>query len=70
MPEAGRDECAGKKIVKTEERKLNQADFESLTRLVITFKALITAILNHQVSLTIFTIWSFQHFMIVVIIDS
>ena len=70
MPEAGRGECAGKKIVKTKELKLNQAEFESLTRLVITFKALITAILNHQVCLTIFTIWSFQHFIIVVFIDS
>ena len=32
MAEAGQGECEGKKIVKTEERKLSQADFEALTR--------------------------------------
>ena len=44
MPEAGRDECVGKKIVKTEEFKLNQANFDALTRLVVNFRALITGI--------------------------
>ena len=32
MAEAGKGECEGRKIVKTEERKLSQADFEALTR--------------------------------------
>ena len=32
MAKAGQGECEGKKIVKTEERKLSQADFEALTR--------------------------------------
>ena len=32
MAEAGQGECEGKKIVKTEERKLSQADFEALIR--------------------------------------
>ena len=33
MGEAGGAECEGKKIVKTEERKLSKQDFDTLTRL-------------------------------------
>ena len=69
MPEAGRDECVGKKIVKTEERKLDQTNFDALTRLVVTFRALITGILFISFFFTILTLWAFKCFVPIIVLS-